>query len=132
MGVSLSIATQQLAVLARAMSEPSLLARVFAGISDPTRLHIVLVLLEGERNVGELVSVVGASQGRVSMHLQCLRWCGFVDGERRGKYVYYRVRDGRVRELIALAHDFAASYHQELASCSVLAGEARRTESEAQ
>jgi DNA-binding transcriptional ArsR family regulator len=126
-----SIATQQSAVLVREMSEPSLLARVFAGISDPTRLHIVLVLLEGERNVGELVSLVGASQGRVSMHLQCLRWCGFVESERRGKYVYYRVRDGRVRELIALAQDFAASYHQELASCTVLASEARRTESEA-
>ena len=126
----MSIATQQSAVLVREMSEPSLLARVFAGISDPTRLHIVLVLLEGERNVGELVSLVGASQGRVSMHLQCLRWCGFVESERRGKYVYYRVRDGRLRELIALAQDFAASYHQELASCTVLASEARRTESE--
>jgi DNA-binding transcriptional ArsR family regulator len=126
-----SIVTQQSAVLAPEMSEPSLLARVFAGISDPTRLHIVLVLLDGERNVGELVSLVGASQGRVSMHLQCLRWCGFVESERRGKYVYYRVRDSRVRELIALAQDFAASYYQELASCSVLASEARRPESEA-
>jgi ArsR family transcriptional regulator, cadmium/lead-responsive transcriptional repressor len=126
-----SIGTQHSAVLAREVSEPSLLARLFAGISEPTRLHIILVLLEGERNVGELVSLVGASQGRVSMHLQCLRWCGFVESERRGKYVYYRVRDGRVRELIALAQDFAASYHQQLASCSVLASEARRTESEA-
>ena len=78
-------ATQQSAVLAREILESSLLARVFAGISDPTRLHIVLVLLEGERNVGELLSLVGASQGRVSMHLQCLRWCGFVESERRGK-----------------------------------------------
>lgn len=127
----MGIAIQQSAVLVREISEPSLLARVFAGISDPTRLHIILVLLEGECNVGELVSLVGASQGRVSMHLQCLRWCGFVESERRGKYVYYRVRDGRVRELIALAQDFAASYHQKLAGCSVLAGETRRTESEA-
>jgi ArsR family transcriptional regulator, cadmium/lead-responsive transcriptional repressor len=124
------IATQQSAGLTREMSEPSLLARVFAGISEPTRLHILLVLLEGERNVSELVSVVGTSQGRVSMHLQCLRWCGFVESERRGKYVYYRVRDGRVRELIALARAFAASYHQELASCAVLTSEVRRTENE--
>ena len=34
------------------------------------------------------------------MHLQCLRWCGFVTSERRGKYVYYRVRDERVQELL--------------------------------
>jgi ArsR family transcriptional regulator, cadmium/lead-responsive transcriptional repressor len=125
-----SIAIQPPAALSREIAEPSLLARVFAGISEPTRLHILLVLLEGEHNVGELVNIVGASQGRVSMHLQCLRWCGFVESERRGKYVYYRVRDGRVRELIALARAFAASYHQELASCAVLTSEVRRTENE--
>ena len=127
----MEIATQPPSAHSRETAEPALLARVFAGISEPTRLHIVLALLEGERNVSDLVNVVGTSQGRVSMHLQCLRWCGFVESERRGKYVYYRVRDGRVRELIALARAFAACYHQELASCAVLATEARRTENEA-
>ena len=116
----MEIATPHSSTLSREVSEPSLLARVFAGISDPTRLHIILVLLEGERNVSELVSAVGSSQGRVSMHLQCLRWCGFVESDRRGKYVYYRVRDNRVQELIHLARAFAASYHSELASCAVL------------
>ena len=109
-------------------SEVDLLARVFAGVSDTTRLQIVLVLLERERNVSELVASIGVSQGRVSMHLQCLRWCGFVSSERRGKYVYYRVRDERVRELIALARAFAASYHHELASCAVLNHETVRQE----
>jgi ArsR family transcriptional regulator, cadmium/lead-responsive transcriptional repressor len=127
----LSIAIQPRAAHSREMSEPLLLARVFTGISEPTRLHILLVLLEGERNVSELVSAVGASQGRVSMHLQCLRWCGFVESERRGKYVYYRVRDERVQQLINLARAFAASYHHELASCAVLDHEATRNETEA-
>jgi DNA-binding transcriptional ArsR family regulator len=123
-------ATLHSSVVSREVSEPSLLARVFAGISDPTRLQIVLVLLDGERNVSDLVTAVGSSQGRVSMHLQCLRWCGFVTSQRRGKYVYYRVRDERVRELIALARAFVASYHHELASCAVLNHEATRIESE--
>ena len=111
-------------------SEVDLLARVFSGLSDTTRLQILLLLLERERNVSELVAHVGASQGRVSMHLQCLRLCGFVASERRGKYVYYRVRDGRVRELIALAGAFAASYHQELASCAILDQEVTRSENQ--
>jgi DNA-binding transcriptional ArsR family regulator len=110
------------------VSEAALLARVFAGLSEPTRLQIVLVLLEGERNVSELVTLLGSSQGRVSMHLQCLRWCGYVSSERRGKYVYYRVRDGRVPELIALARAFATAYHHELASCHVLSREATHVE----
>ncbi len=33
-----------------------LLARLFAGVSDPTRLRILLALLERERNVSELVT----------------------------------------------------------------------------
>ena len=110
------------------VSEAALLARVFAGLSEPTRLQIVLVLLAGERNVSELVTVVGSSQGRVSMHLQCLRWCGYVTSERRGKYVYYRVRDAQVQELVALARTFATAYHQELASCTVLGRETIRVE----
>lgn len=105
------------------MSEVDLVARVFAGVSDPTRLRLLLLLLEGERNVSALVAHLGTSQGRISIHLQCLRWCGFVTSERRGKYVYYRVRDERVRELIALARAFAAAYHHELASCTVLSRE---------
>jgi ArsR family transcriptional regulator, cadmium/lead-responsive transcriptional repressor len=126
----LTLAIQQPSPYSREVPEPALLARVFAGISEPTRLHIILVLLDGERNVSELVSAVGSSQGRVSMHLQCLRWCGFVESERRGKYVYYRVRDERVQELINLARAFAASYQQELASCTVLEREATRSETE--
>jgi ArsR family transcriptional regulator, cadmium/lead-responsive transcriptional repressor len=112
----------------REVPEAILLARVFAGMSDPTRLQLLLILLEGERNVSELVVAVDSSQGRVSVHLQCLRWCGFVASERRGKYVYYRVRDVRARELIRLARAFAGAYHQELASCAVLDSEAKQSE----
>src|SRR5919198_88276 len=101
-------------------SEVELLARVFAGVSDTTRLSILLCLLERERNVSELVALVGASQGRVSMHLQCLRWCGFVTSERRGKFVYYRVCDPRVRQLIKLAQDMVVLHGEQLATCSVL------------
>jgi ArsR family transcriptional regulator, cadmium/lead-responsive transcriptional repressor len=123
----LSLVVPQPLAHPREVSEPSLLARVFAGMSDPTRLHILLVLLDGERNVSELITAVGLSQGRVSMHLQCLRWCGFVESERRGKYVYYRIRDERVQELISLARAFVAYYHRELASCAVLDQETTRS-----
>jgi DNA-binding transcriptional ArsR family regulator len=105
------------------VNEVALLARVFAGVSDTTRLSILLLLLEHERNVSELVSLVGASQGRVSMHLQCLRWCGFVSSERRGKFVYYRVRDRRVRQLVKLAQELVVLHGEQLATCDVLNAE---------
>ena len=89
------------------LTDVALLARVFAGISEPARLHILLLLLDSECNVSELVSRTGVSQGRVSIHLQCLRHCGFVASERRGKFVYYRVRDGRLHTCLLYTSDAA-------------------------
>lgn len=100
-----------------------LLARVFQGLSDPTRLRIVQLLLEGEKNVGELGAALGIPQGRVSSHLMCLRWCGFVATRREGKYVYYRVGDPRVVELVRLAQDLLIDNAQAIASCQVIGRE---------
>ena len=106
-----------------------LLARLFAAVSEPIRLQLLLLLLEGEYNVGELVQLTGASQGRVSIHMQCLRHCGFVTSERRGKYVYYHVRDERVRNLVQRAQELVADYSADLASCGVLNDEAHERHS---
>ena len=100
-----------------------LLARVFHGLADPTRLRIVLLLLAGELNVGELVAALGTPQGRVSSHLMCLRWCGFVATRRVGKYVYYRVSDPRVADLVRLAHALLVDNARAVASCAVIARE---------
>ena len=112
--------TIPLSPLGAGIDGADLLARLFAGVSDPTRLRILLALLERERNVSELVTLAGTGQSRVSTHLQCLRWCGFVTSERRGKFVYYRVCDPRVRELIKLAQDMVVQHGEQLATCSVL------------
>jgi DNA-binding transcriptional ArsR family regulator len=104
------------------------LARLFAGVSDPTRLRILLALLECERNVSELVTLVGTTQSRVSTHLQCLRWCGYVTSERRGKFVYYRVSDPRVRQLLLLAQEFVVMHGEQLATCAVLSREENEDE----
>lgn len=107
-------------------TDTTLLARLFAAVSEPIRLQLLLLLLEREYNVGELVQLTGASQGRVSIHMQCLRHCGFVTSERRGKYVYYRVRDERVRNLVQRAKELVADYSADLASCGVLNDEAHK------
>ncbi|HWQ11618.1 MAG TPA: metalloregulator ArsR/SmtB family transcription factor [Roseiflexaceae bacterium] len=105
------------------------MARAFTALSDPTRLRILLLLLERERNVGELVALASASQGRVSIHLRCLHYCGFVTSERRGKFVYYRVRDRRVRELIRLAQELVVFHGEHLTTCEVLGADEQRTAS---
>jgi DNA-binding transcriptional ArsR family regulator len=91
-----------------APTSASAAARFFRVLGDPTRLRILELLQGGERTVNELVSEVAQSQPRVSTHLACLRHCGFVETERRGKEIVYRLAlsglDGIVnRALVAMS-----------------------------
>ncbi|MHB1005882.1 MAG: ArsR/SmtB family transcription factor [Chloroflexota bacterium] len=97
-----------------------LAAKFFRGLGDPTRLRIVLLLLEGEKNVGELVALTNLSQGRVSTHLTCLRWCGYVCARRVGRNVHYRVADPRVRELVLLAQGIIADNASNISCCQII------------
>jgi DNA-binding transcriptional ArsR family regulator len=84
-------------------TEVDVLAKYFRGFGDPTRLRILDLLRKEERSVGELVAALRQPQPKVSNHLACLRWCGFVTAERRGKRVFYRLSDARVAEVIDIA-----------------------------
>lgn len=92
-------------------------ARFFRVLGDPTRLALLRLLLTGPRTVSELVAATGVGQSRVSNHLACLRWCRFVEAERRGRNVVYRVADPRVGELVALGEALSAPQREHLASC---------------
>ena len=104
-------------------SDAELYARFFRVLSDPTRvrlLHLLLEAPEAGRTVGELVAAIGAPQGRISTHLGCLRWCGLVQPYREGKYVYYRIADPRVRELLVVGGSIMRDHAAGVASCGVI------------
>jgi DNA-binding transcriptional ArsR family regulator len=101
------------------------LAKYFRAFADPTRLAILQLVAESERSVGELVTATGQSQPKVSNHLACLRWCGFVATRREHRRVYYSIADPRVSELLALAHGLLEDNAEHVACCGVLDAEAR-------
>ena len=105
--------------------EVDIVAKYFRGFGDPTRLRILEALTEGERSVGELVELIEAAQPKVSAHLACLRWCGFVDSRREHRTVYYRVADPRVLEIVALARALLADNAEHVAACRTIDGEVR-------
>jgi ArsR family transcriptional regulator, cadmium/lead-responsive transcriptional repressor len=99
-------------------AEPDLVAKYFRVLSDPTRVRVLELLDErGELPVGELVERLGQSQPTVSNHLACLRWCGFVERERRHPNVFYRVADQRVLEMLGLGRALLADNAEHVASC---------------
>lgn len=92
-------------------------ARFFRVLGDPTRLRILELLLERPHTVSELVEATGTGQGRVSNHLACLRWCRFVESERNGRQVTYRVADPRLGGLLEQAEELTRDHCEHLASC---------------
>jgi DNA-binding transcriptional ArsR family regulator len=98
--------------------ESEALSRYFRVLGDPTRLRIIAVLLEDDRAVSELVEILQVPQSRVSNHLACLKWCGVVTSERRGRSVVYRLADERISRVVDLAASLAEPNCDHLRSCS--------------
>lgn len=67
------------------------LAKIFKALSDPTRLRIILLLLERELCVCELVFILKMEQSRVSHHLRILRDTDLVEDVREGRWIIYRI-----------------------------------------
>lgn len=111
------------AARATELTRPEVLATFFQGLSDPTRVRILELLAERPRTVTELQRDLGVAQGRVSSHLACLRWCGYVSATVEGRYNRYEIVDPRVREILADAESIIRENADRLSSCLVLATE---------
>lgn len=105
------------------VTEPDLLAKYFRVLSDPTRVR-VLALLEERRElaVGEIVDTLAQSQSKVSNHLACLRWCGFVSARRDHPNVLYRIADPRVLQIVALGRAVLGDNTEHVAACHRIDG----------
>lgn len=95
-----------------------LVAKYFRGLGDPLRLRILALLREeGELTVSELVERLRLSQPKVSNHLACLRWCGFVEARREGRVVHNRIADPRVVAMLDLAQALLSENAEHIAAC---------------
>ncbi len=105
------------------LDRAEVLGSFFQGLSDPTRVRILELLEERPRTVTELVEALGLAQGRVSSHLSCLRWCGYVEARVEGRFNRYRLVDERVREILRLGEAIVRDNASRLTSCLVLGTE---------
>jgi len=104
-------------------TELDLVAKYFKVLSDSTRVRILELLDErGELSVSELVEALGESQPKVSNHLACLRWCGFVHTRREHPSVLYHVADERVMAVLALGRALLGDNAEHVAACGRVDG----------
>ncbi len=105
--------------IGRESEEMCLLARFFNGFANSTRLSILLLLAQrGEVKVGELVNELEAPQPRVSDHLRCLAWCGYVKVRREGRNAYYSIADERVLEMLRLGEAMLRDNLEHIEACN--------------
>jgi DNA-binding transcriptional ArsR family regulator len=102
------------------LQDDELVARIFRGLGDATRVRILRLLLDGPRSQKEIVEAVGLSQGRVSQHLSCLVWCGYIESTRKGRTVEYQIVNVRVAALLDLGSGFLDSTVGDIGSCRIV------------
>ncbi len=75
-------------------------AEYFKAVSEPNRARILAMLRNRPLCVCEITSILKTSAPTVSKHLTTLRRLGFVEDEKRGKWIYYRLTDAPRNHII--------------------------------
>jgi ArsR family transcriptional regulator len=80
-----------------------MIVSVLSALAEPTRLEAMRLLSDGsEHCVCELMRKLGATQSRMSRHMQVLKQAGLVVDRRDAQWVRYRVRPDLPPHLKAL------------------------------
>ena len=81
-------------------ADSAALALVFAALADPVRLRLLsMVAAQGEVCSCHLQEPLGKSQPTISHHTRVLVEAGLIEGDRRGRWTWWRVVPGRLATL---------------------------------
>ena len=84
------------------------IAELFKGFADPTRVHILCLLLtQEELCVTEIAESVGVSQSAISHQLRLLRQMHLIKSRREGKNMLYSLADDHVKTIVQMGLEHA-------------------------
>jgi ArsR family transcriptional regulator, arsenate/arsenite/antimonite-responsive transcriptional repressor len=76
------------------------LAPGFAALSDPVRLRLLsIIAAEGEVCSCNLEGPLAKSQPTISHHTRVLSEAGLIEGQKRGRWMWWRIVPGQMRRL---------------------------------
>jgi len=80
--------------------EAVLLAHAFAALADPVRLRLLSMIANADEVCScDMQEPLGKSQPTVSHHTKTLSEAGLIVGEKRGRWVYWRIVPERLADL---------------------------------
>ncbi len=80
------------------------MAKILKSMSHPIRLKILCLLQDKELSVGEIREQVQTTNANVSQHLNILRGQGIIDYRKDANFIYNKIVDKRILELIKKLH----------------------------
>jgi ArsR family transcriptional regulator len=80
------------------------MAKMLKSMSHPIRLKILCLLQDKELSVGEIRERVKTTNANVSQHLTILRGQGIIDFRKDANFIYNKISDKRILELIKKIH----------------------------
>ena len=84
------------------------IAELFKGFADPTRVHILSLLLQNqELCVSEIAEAVELSQSAISHQLRILKQMHLIKFRRDGKNMLYSLADDHVKTILQMGLEHA-------------------------
>lgn len=83
-------------------------AQILKALGNPYRLQIIVLLLNGEKNVTTINQSVKVSQPALSQHLSRLRKEGIVNARRDQRQIFYYLSNTQVIRLLGVVGDMAS------------------------
>lgn len=94
------------------MEKAQRMAEFFAVLGDPNRWRILSALALGERSVGDLATVIEMTESDVSHQLRTLRTMKLVSYRKRGRNVFYCLKDDHIFNLYREASEHIDKPHE--------------------
>lgn len=80
------------------MKEATRCAKYMKALSDPIRLQMIRALQSGPKSVSDVSELLELDLPNVSHHLRVLLHAGLVSNERDGKFIYYSLSPGVMKQ----------------------------------
>jgi len=85
-------------------------ARLFEAVGEVARLRLLVLLLQGEKSVGEIAAITNEGLSTVSQRLRILKNENLITSRREGKHIYYTMADQHIADLVMSALQHASEH----------------------
>ena len=88
------------------------ISKLMVSFSDPFRLEIIDLMMDGEVCVCDIMKLTKLSQSRISYHIKILKEAGLISDRQEGRWVYYSLNKESlflIKEWITSLTDYSSN-----------------------